>query len=186
MKNTYVKSFTVLTLICAVITAVLAAVNFFSAPVIAENEEKAAKEACFTVMEGAVDFEELDLSQYSLPATVTAVYRESTGMGYVFKLSTRGYADGLVIVCGIDTDGLITGIYTVATSETEDLGGQAASPDSEYILQYIGKDSSLSGINDLFTSSETEKGGATKTSDGYKNAIRDAFTAFAAVAKGES
>ena len=40
------------------------------------------------------------------------------GGGYVFQLEVTGYKPGLVIVCGIDADGKITGAEYISSSET--------------------------------------------------------------------
>ena len=63
MKN--IKSIIVLTSICLVVSLMLAVTNHFTKDKIAENNSKAAFEACFEVMPDAKGFEEVDLSTFS-------------------------------------------------------------------------------------------------------------------------
>ena len=96
--KTSIKSVIVLTLICLVVSGILAGINFFTGPIIKEYESRVAYEACYKVMPDASTFEEVHVD--NLPKTVTNVYKETTGKGYVFKMETTGYSSGLVIMCG--------------------------------------------------------------------------------------
>ena len=106
-----------LTAICLVVSVLLATANAFTAPIIEEAEKKAANEALLVVMPDGEGFEEIDISSYTLPGTVTEVYKEKSG-GYVFKMTTSGYSSGLIIMCGVGKDGKITGAVCLASSET--------------------------------------------------------------------
>ena len=164
--KTSIKSVIVLTLICLVVSGILSGINFFTGPIIKEYESRVAYEACYKVMPDASTFEEINVD--NLPKTVTNVYKETTGKGYVFKMETTGYSSGLVIMCGITSDGKITKVTTVSSNETPSIGGKTE--EDSYTNQYIGKDSSLNGVVGI--------SGATMTSNAYKAAIADAFTAF--------
>ena len=100
--KTSIKSVIVLTLICLVVSGILAGINFFTGPIIKEYESRVAYEACYKVMPDASTFEEVHVD--NLPKTVTNVYKETTGKGYVFKMETTGYSSGLVIMCEITFD----------------------------------------------------------------------------------
>ncbi len=165
-----IQSVIVLTVICLVVSGVLAGINYFTGPIIKEYESRKAFEACYIVMPNASTFEELsgDDLPSNLPSTITNIYKETTGLGYVFKMETTGYASGLVIMCGIDSNGKITKVTTVSSNETPSIGGQTEN--ESYTNQYIGKDSALTGVVGV--------SGATVTSTAYKAAIQDAFTAF--------
>ena len=82
--KTSIKSVIVLTLICLVVSGILAGINFFTGPIIKEYESRVAYEACYKVMPDASTFEEVHVD--NLPKTVTNVYKETTGKGYVFKM----------------------------------------------------------------------------------------------------
>ena len=155
--NVNTKSIVVLTVICLVVAVALAGVNFITAPIIAEADAAAAFEACFKVMPTASDFENVDLTD-GLPATVTSIYKETTG---------QGYETGLVILCGIDSEGRITGTTIVSGNETPSIGGQCGKP--AYSDQYLGLGDDLSSVEGI--------SGATLTSTAYKSAVSDALKA---------
>ncbi len=155
-----VTSTLVLVSICAVIAILLALTNSITAPIIQKNQEAAANEALLQVMPEGESFEKMDLSSYELPATVTEVYKEKNG-GYVVTLTTTGYGSGFVIMCGVSADGTVTG--TVCLASTETLGYEKT-----FGANFIGKDAA--GVDATDTVS-----GATKTTQAYKNAVKDAL-----------
>ena len=157
-----VKSTLVLVVICAVTAILLALTNAITAPTIKANQDKAANEALLQVMPNGQGFEKLDLSAYTLPATVTDAYKEAGG-GYVFQLKTTGYGSDFIIMCGVNADGTISG--TVCLSSTETLGYEKT-----FGANFTGKDTA--GVDAVDTIS-----GATKTTQAYKNAMKDALNA---------
>lgn len=161
MKS-YIKSVVALTVICAVLAIILAVTNGITAPVIAENEKAAANEALLVVMPDGEGFEELDITKYELPATVTNAYKEASG-GYVIKLLTSGYGANMVIMCGVDSTGTVTGAVCLSSSET--LGYEKT-----YGEGIVGKTSETIDSVDTIA-------GATLTTSGYKNAVKDALNA---------
>ena len=157
-----VKSTLVLVVICAVTAILLALTNAITAPTIQANQDKAANEALLQVMPNGQGFEKLDLSAYTLPATVTDAYKEAGG-GYVFQLKTTGYGSDFIIMCGVNADGTVSG--TVCLSSTETLGHEKT-----FGANFTGKDAA--GVDAVDTVS-----GATKTTQAYKNAMKDALNA---------
>lgn len=157
-----VKSTLVLVVICAVTAILLALTNAITAPTIKANQDKAANEALLQVMPNGQGFEKLDLSAYTLPATVTDAYKEQGG-GYVFQLKTTGYGSDFIIMCGVNADGTVSG--TVCLSSTETLGHEKT-----FGANFTGKDAA--GVDAVDTIS-----GATKTTQAYKNAMKDALNA---------
>jgi electron transport complex protein RnfG len=157
-----VKSTLVLFLICAVMAVLLAVTNAITAPIIQQNMEAAANDALLVVMPEGKGFEKVDISTYTLPSTVTEVYREASG-GYVITLKTAGYGSGLIIMCGVSADGVVTGATCLSSSET--LGYEKT-----FGANFTGKDAA--GIDGVDTIS-----GATKTTAAYKNAVKDALNA---------
>ena len=155
-----VTSTLVLFAICAVMAVLLALTNSITAPIIQKNQEAAANEALLEVMPNGEGFEKMDLSSYELPATVTEVYKEKNG-GYVVTLTTTGYGSGFVIMCGVSADGTVTG--TVCLASTETLGYEKT-----FGANFVGKDAA--GVDATDTVS-----GATKTTQAYKNAVKDAL-----------
>lgn len=157
-----VKSTLVLVAICAVTAILLALTNAITAPTIKANQDKAANEALLQVMPNGQGFEKLDLTAYTLPATVTDAYKEQGG-GYVFQLKTTGYGSDFIIMCGVNPDGTISG--TVCLSSTETLGHEKT-----FGANFTGKNAA--GVEAVDTIS-----GATKTTQAYKNAMKDALNA---------
>ena len=155
-----VTSTLVLFAICAVMAILLALTNSITAPIIKQNQDAAANEALLEVMPEGEGFEKMDLSSYELPATVTEVYKEAKG-GYVVTLTTTGYGSGFVIMCGVSADGTVTG--TVCLASTETLGHEKT-----FGANFVGKDAA--GVDATDTIS-----GATKTTQAYKNAVKDAL-----------
>ncbi|MBQ9151112.1 MAG: FMN-binding protein [Clostridia bacterium] len=157
-----VTSTLVLVCICAVMAILLAITNQITAPTIQANAEKAANEALLQVMPEGEGFEKMDISSYELPATVTEVYKEASG-GYVIQLKTTGYSTDFIIMCGVNSDGTISG--AVCLSSTETLGYEKTFGEN-----FTGKDAA--GVDAVDTIS-----GATKTTAAYKSAIKDAINA---------
>ena len=159
-----VKSIVVLVSICAVVSVLLALTNAVTAPIITQNEEKSANAALLEVLPDGGSFEKADITAYTLPTTVTDVYLSENG-GHVVKLNTTGYSSGMVLMCGINPDGTVSGTKLIASQETPSIGGAAA---ETYAAAVIGVD--VSTVEALDTIS-----GATKTTAAYKNAVRDAL-----------
>lgn len=171
--NTKIKSIIVLTSICLVVAILLVVTNHFTKDKIAANNNKAAFEACFEVMPDAENFEELDLSKYTnLPQSLKNAYKETSGLGYAYKLEVRGKEAGLVIMVGIDNNGKITKSTVVSSNETPSYFGGAK--EEEYSNKFTGKDSTLEGITTI--------SGATLSTKAYMNAVMDAFSANAEIA----
>ena len=161
MKKSVISTL-VLVCICAVMAVLLAITNLITAPIIKQNQDAAANEALLEVMPGGEGFEKMDISSYELPATVTEVYKEKNG-GYVITLTTTGYGTGFMIMCGVSSDGTISGAVCLASTET--LGHEKT-----FGANFTGKDAA--GVDTVDTIS-----GATKTTSAYKNAMKDALNA---------
>ena len=161
-----VKNILVLVCICSVVSVLLAITNTVTAPRIARNEYEKVKKALLEVMPDGKSFAEIDVSAYTFPSTVTAVYKSENG-GYVIKLKTTGYASGMVMMCGVSAEGKVTGTKMISSNETPSIGGAAIlsfSPD------LIGKDGeTVDGVDTV--------GGATKTTAAYRSAVKDALNA---------
>ncbi len=160
MKNS-IKNLAVFVSICTVITLLLAVTNSFTAPIIEKNQNAAANAALLEVMPEGTGFDAVDVSAYTLPSTVSEIYKETSGKGYVVKLVTSGYGTDMVIMCGVDSDGVVTGAVCLSSNET-------LSKEKTYGENFAGKDSAGVDAVDII-------GGATKTTAAYKNAVKDAL-----------
>lgn len=161
MKS-YIKSVFSLTIICAVIGIALAATNGLTLPIIKVNEAEAVQQSLKVVMPEGSDFSLIDITNYEFPETILEVYGE-TGGGHVFKLETSGYSSGMVILCGVDKNGLVTGATCMSSGET--LGHEKT-----YGNLLVKR--TINSIDSVDTVAS-----ATKTTTGYKNAVKDALTA---------
>ncbi len=155
-----IQNIAVLVCICAAVSILLAFTNAITAPLIAKNEAEKANDALLNVMPDGNKFTKIDITAYTLPATVKEAYRAENG-GYVIQLQTTGYSSGFVIMCGILPDGTVSG--AVCLSSTETLGYEKTFGDN-----FKGKNSE--GVDAVDTIS-----GATKTTGAYRAAIKDAL-----------
>ena len=161
-----IKSIAVLVSICAVVAILLACTNYLTAPIIEKNEQGKANGALLEVLPDGGSFELMDISAYKLPATVSEVYRAKNG-GYVFKLTTSGYAAGMVLMCGVGADSTVVGTKLISSNETPAIGGAAA---NTFAPALVGKDvTTIDGVDIV--------SGATKTTEGYRSAVKDALNA---------
>lgn len=156
-----IKSVIILVAICSVMALLLAGTNTITAPMIEKNAAAAANQALLQVMPEGTGFEEVDLSTYELPATVTKAYKETAGKGYVLELTTKGYGPDFVIMCGITADGIVSGAVCLSSNET--LGKE-----KEYGKNFENKDADAVEATDTIA-------GATMTTGAYKGAVKDAL-----------
>lgn len=162
------KPVIVLGVICIVAALLVAGINTFTAPVVADREEQAIKDSLSTVMPG-IDPEEVT-SEYDLLGTaVTAVYRDKNGAGHVVTLSTaKGYTGNpilltIAIADGDDGKGIITG--AVVTNNPESKGVEDT---NAFFAALEGKNPDETLDVDLIT-------GVTYSSTAVRNAALDAF-----------
>ena len=159
-----IRSIIVLVSICAVVSILMALTNSVTAPIIAENDAKNANAALLQVLPDGGSFETVDMSAYTLPSTVTAVYRASNG-GCVVQLTTSGYSSGMMIMCGINPDGTVSGSKILSSSETPSIGGEAA---ERFAPTLNGKTAEDIETVEIIS-------GATKTTAAYRSAVKDAL-----------
>ena len=161
MKN-HIKNVLSLTIICAVVALLLALTNSITAPIIKEHENSAVSDALINVLPIGEDFQTVDISKFTLPQTVEEAYSEKNG-GYVIKLRTAGYGSDLILMCGIDKDGVVAGVDYISGNETlgyEETYGEKL------------KNATIDTVEDVETIA-----GATKTTGAFKGAIKDALNA---------
>ena len=158
-----IKNTAVLVCICVVIGLLLSLTNAITAPIIEKNQNASANAALLEVMPDGNGFESVDIKNYTLPSTVTEVYKETANKGFVIKLTTSGYASDMVIMCGVTADGKVTGAKCLSSNET--LGKEKTYGDSF-------KDKDAAAVDEVDTLA-----GATKTTAAYKSAIKDALNA---------
>lgn len=158
-----IKSVIVLTAICLITALLLAVVNGVTAPIIDEAEKRAEYDALKVVFPEGDGFSPVDTGE-GLPESVKKIYAESSGKGYVFRMTVSGYASGMNILCGISSDGSITGAVCLSSSET------------------LGAEKTFGGAFKGLFKDDVSKvhtiAGATLTTEAYRSAVEDAFKAF--------
>ena len=169
MKNDNLKSFTVLVAICVVVAALMGIVNAVTAPRIKRIEAQKVQDAMLVVLPSGENFTKLDVD--SLDDSIQEVYTETNG-GYVFKISATGYASGMVIMCGIDANGIVTGATCIKSSETLE-------KEKTYGTSFVGKD--INNVDSVDTVT-----GATLTTSAYKDAIKTALDTFELLTESEA
>ena len=172
MKNDILKSVLALVLIFAVFAGLTLGVNVFAAPLIEKNNNAAALAPLMAVMPEAKGFEQIyDAADpaasglVNVPATVTGIYAETSGLGYALKLSTtQGYTgEPMTLTFGVDAEGKITGAQVDEYPDTKDMGVDS------YPLTYVGQDSAMPDVALV--------AGVTYSSSAFKNAVSDGFAA---------
>jgi electron transport complex protein RnfG len=159
----------VLTVICIVVSAALAGTYNVTEPIIEAAKKAEADAARVVVLPDGSDFEELDVSGLE---NIVDAYAAGNGAGYVITAVSKGYGGDMQVMVGIDSEGKITGAKLMSNSETQGIGSKTG--DESYTSQYIGKDSTLEGVNAI--------SGATISSTAFKTAVGSAFQAYGSLA----
>ena len=130
-----IKMAVLLMVICAVVSAVLGAVNMITAPVIADIAAAKTAAAYNEVLPSTGEYTPVDYSD----ANVTAVAKCAEGT--VVEVSISGSQSMLALAIGVDNDGAITGVSVIDHGETPGLG--AKSTEAEWRAQFVGQSSGL-------------------------------------------
>ena len=180
VKNDFIMPIVVLLCICLFVSGALAVVNNITDPVIQNAGMERAASARKMIMPQVDHFELVNIesvrSKGYLPGSVTAIHRAANNSGYLFAVTVIGYGGEIKLLCGVDPDGRIIRVATLAQTETKGLGTPIF--EEAHAGQYWGRD--RNGIEEVAAIS-----GATITSNAFKNSIRDALIAFAVVTWGK-
>lgn len=101
---------------------------------------------------------------------VLEAYEETSGKGYIFRITSEGYKPGMEVLIGIDANGKITGSKCIATNDT------------------FGKEKELDNAYNGQTASDFDSvmiTGATFTSRGYADAITVALQSYVLASGGK-
>ena len=171
VKADFVQPILVLTVICLLVSLLLAVVNNVTKPVIDETEAAIAEAARVEVLPEADGFTKLDV-QLPEGSFVTEAYEATNGVGYVFMITCNGYGgkNTMNLICGVDSEGNIVNTKTLSHKETAGLGSKVT--EDGFKSQFVGKDA-LDSIDTI--------SGATFSSNYYKQGIQSALDAYAAI-----
>ena len=162
MANKSVKSIILPVIVVIIAFVILFLVNLWTYPLIVESRMQGEVGPAMDVMPNAKGFEELKLD--NIPSTVETVYKETSGQGFVVKVSTKaGFTkEAIVFYVAVDGENKVQKINVTEYPETRDVG-------DGYVDTFIGSDSTLSTV-DLVA-------GVTYSSSAIKNGVADAFKA---------
>lgn len=164
----HLKSVLTLFSICAIVSIALAVCFAITDPIIKEQQAAAASGALLEVMPDGGSFEKMDISSYSLPATVVEVNKASNG-GYVFQVSFAGFNPGNVAMIGVSADGKVTGTKCITNTESSGFGADHI-PALDSKGHYNGADvSTIDGVDTV--------AGCTVSTKAYREVIKDALNA---------
>ncbi len=156
----------VLTSICLVVALLLSGINMITAPEIARRQNLAASAALLEVLPNGTEFNEVNLADYpSLPTAIASAWIAPEGC--VIKTITKGYANGLTLMIGIDNDGKIVNTKVIASGETY---GLETKLDGEY------NNATLDNVSLIIAAGASAQ---SNTSKGYYDGVLAALQAFA-------
>ena len=159
----------VLTVICLVVSAVLAGTYQVTKPVIEAAKRAEADASRVVVLPDGKDFEEVSASGLE---NIVDAYKAGNGAGYVITGKAKGYGGDLQVMAGIDKDGKIAGVKLMDNNETQGIGSKTG--EDSYTSQYKGKDSTLDGVTTI--------SGATISSKAFQSAVTSIFQAYGSLA----
>ena len=174
MKIKNILPIVVLVAICLAAALLLSLVNMVTSPIIENARNQAANENLLVVLPDGKNFEKIELDE-RYPAIVQEAYRADGG--FVFIMSVTGKSSGLVVMCGINTEGKIVGTKVMENQETPSY--------AEKVFPLVeGLEGSYAGM-DASSFEPQLVAGATLTSRAYGEAINAALQAFVIANGGE-
>ena len=160
----------VLTVIAAVVTGALVATESVTTPIIEQQAAAAADAARAVVLPSADSFTQVTVDE--MPEGGVDIYEANNGTGYVVTAQAKGYGGMLKVMVGIDSNGLISGTEVLENNETQGLGSKVS--EHAFMDQYIGKDSTLEGIETI--------SGTTISSNAFSKAVQNAYQVYGVAA----
>lgn len=136
-----------LLVITAVVAGLLAAVNSFTAPIIARQQEEKTQKAIETVLPGGYHTVISDFHDET--GLVTKVYQGDNG--YALEVTPNGFDNTITMMVGIQNDGTVAGISIISHTETAGLGAVSAantSAGTAFRSQFVGASGSVSVSKD--------------------------------------
>ena len=136
-KTPVAKIIASLTVICAVIAAMLAAVNAFTADRIAKNTELEKENSIRKIFGSYITAEEYTDFESPEEMYVYLVYKSNMLYGYCVNVFPSGFGGQINMMVGIGADSDIAGVNIVSMSETPGLGSKTNTRD--FLSGYEGK-----------------------------------------------
>lgn len=135
----YLRIIGTLFVITAVVAVLLAGVNALTRGPIARHADQTKADAIAQVMEGADDFETLDVpAELGDVQEVLLAKRNGQALGYCVQTSTNGNDGAIRLMVGIDSTGAVTRVSILSQKET-----MYVNKHGELIAQFPGKSGSV-------------------------------------------
>ena len=172
-----VKPILVLTIICLIVSSLLAVTNGVTAPIIEENDRRTTQMAYLAVLpEGATaeDLEELPVA-LAEGEKVGAVSGVKTSDGaYAIKATSTGFDGGVITtILGFDVDGNICGIWADCSTQTAGMGSKCGLPEFTDQFKGLGSDKEL-----VLNTDVQQVGGSTVSSTAFVKAVNSAIACY--------
>ena len=168
--------------ITAVAAAILAGVNDFTAPVIAENNRIAEEKAMKGVLPEADSFEKVEFKQEA--GSAVSEIHSGGDAGVVVKVSPNGYGGKISMVVGIDNEYKVTGIEIISQSETPGLGANCTK--DEFKTQFAGKTENIEVVKNEAKDNQIDAiSSATVTSKAVTSGVNEAIAIVKSMRGGE-
>ncbi|MHB8961641.1 MAG: RnfABCDGE type electron transport complex subunit G [Saccharofermentanales bacterium] len=166
IKENGIVSTVILFFITIIITIALAAVNFYTAPVISANAKTTADAARLEVFGSAMSFEDvttefLPAKRKYLSSAIKAFDADGNLVGLVIEAYGNGYGGEISIMTGITVERELIGFVVLSNTETPGLGTKVAL--ESFTSRFLGKkpglaftfdknDTSLNGVDAITAS----------------------------------
>lgn len=186
MKNNkvfaFLKPIIVLTVIAAVMAALLGGTNLLTKDKIQKLEADTEKAAIEKVIK-ADDYKKSTITYNDTEYTYFKAFDGKDLAGYAFTLSANGYGGAVKCVIGLDMSGKVTAVeITDVSNETPGLGQNADKAD--FTNRFKDKSSELSVVKSDANENEVQAvTGATITSNAVTKSVNLAFELFAEIQK---
>ncbi len=164
-----VRPILVLTIICFVVSGLLAVTHSITQPVIDANAKKEADANRIALLPEADAFTQVEYSD----DVVSEVWAADNGAGYVITGSSKGYGGDVPVMVAINADGVIEAIQVMDNDETPGVGKKVM--ESSFTDLFKGKtgSSEVAGVS-----------GATYSSNAVFTVVDSAMAAYQTVKEG--
>lgn len=152
------------------VVLVLATVNYFTAPVIAEKQAEKGNVARSELVPDAEEFVLYDGQIPEEGKNVSQIYiaqRGSRTAAYCINITASGFGGDIELVVAVDTEMKIRGVKAISHSETANIGAAALDPKGKLLPQFT-------NLSAAATEDVVAVSGATVTSKAVKVAVAEA------------
>ncbi len=189
--NKTIKLGLILLAFTAIAAGILGLLHQTTKEIIADVKVQANNEARKEVLPEGTEFKELDKAELEKATGGSELVEEiyegldnGNVVGYTIKTVVSGYSGPVVIMTGIDTEGIISGMKVVSNTETPGLGANSSNP--EFQDQYSKKPAQGEIVVVKAAPTDTQiqaLTGATITSKAVTTGVNEAIKAYENLAK---